>query len=663
MRTVFGFIERILSRNNAFFKVIAYVQNNQLIEVEDHYIDFPNNGKVFFYNITDNAYVGKLGFYTLSESSTFDDDLPTSSKYVVSTEQNNLGYFEIVEANYSFLNHQHEILTMLQNGMAKTHQFSSKIFLLTTDDFLIGPFSTKLNNKNQWIAEFNDSGLLEVRKNSVNFIKHFDINWGIERYFTSFATTNTPVEHYLDCSTNERIVRDALKILREEKKIQEVSRKVITLLGDLVNETPAEVRKNRISRAYELLQSYLVSDEDIDKLDSELLQYEPVVRKVNVKLAEELEKAKKKLEYEHKKIINETNQLTSRKEKLQTEIKKLEEDRKSSETGLKKANEALQQKIKDMQENVYQTFLNLLPSLNLPTEQPGTSSIVTHTQNSQWFVRENEKEIAIQDVGDLIGKITANLEQINVKEEDAKFIALIAIGAMLFRKPLIIKGENSFDIAQTLGWTVAGNDHITIFPDIKGYSNEVLVSCFQSYKRFDSLKSLHVSNIEASSAELYIPSFINYWGISTNPTYPDLLILSVKNMDELSESFLNQLKYAPIIDTGKMAIKGRVRSARLQGAISFGYTCAEAVIGNTELISKKSNAYKEFKNVLEEIIGMDAQKIKNEFNEWFCLLEASSYSEEEINKWVLSTFLYNYIDSEQFNNIAEELMVEQVLNF
>lgn len=661
METVFGFIERIHGNRYAFLKVLARLKNDQLIEIENHIEEFPNNGKIIYYNIPENVYAGTLGFYTLTESGSYDSTIPISSKYAVSSEISSLGYLEIIETNYSFSKNKQEIISMLQNGIAKTHEISSRVVLLTADDYLVGPFSSKLKNEDKWIAEFNDSGLLEVRNNNVNIIKYRDVNFGVERYFISASTINTPVDNYLDCSTNERVVRDALKILKEEKEVQEISRKVTKMLGDLVSETPFEVRKDRVSRARELLQNYLISDEEISRLDHELLQYGAVIEKINEKVAEQLVEAKKKLEDRHKKIINETKQLTSRKEKLQGEIKDLTGNKNRAEIELEKANEALQQKIKDMQENVYQTFLNLIPASGLPTAQVETSAAVTNIQSSQWFVQENEKEMAIGDIVHLIEKLTANLKQINVEKHDAKFIALTVIGAILFRKPLILKGDKSFDMAQTLGWAIAGNEHITIFPDIKGYSNEALVSCFQNYKRLNTIKSLHLSNIESSSTELYMPSFIDYWGVSMNASYPELLMLSVKDIDELSKDFLDKLKYIPIIDTEEMGTKGRLRNARLQGAITFGFISTDAVIGNIELMNKKSKAYRDFKYALEEITGIDVRKIKNEFKEWFCLFENGSDSDEEIIKWVLQTFLHDYMEIEQFRSIADELLVEQML--
>ena len=138
-------------------------------------------------------------------------------------------------------------------------------------------------------------------------------------------------------------------------------------------------------------------------------------------------------------------------------MKNIKEKKKQADSDLKKANDALQQKLKEMQENVYHTLLDLLPNSHmLSTVEVTTNSL--NEPSSQWFVQEKEeKETFVKEIDDtLMQHLIKNLEQIDVKKE-ARFIALTVIGAILFRKPIILKGENSFDIAQTIGWSISGN--------------------------------------------------------------------------------------------------------------------------------------------------------------------------------------------------------------
>ncbi|MBV7508621.1 hypothetical protein KW850_25730 [Bacillus sp. sid0103] len=660
MKTVFGFIDRIDGRKRTFLGVLANVQNNKLIDIKNPYEEFPNNGKIFVPFPSEEMYNGKLGFFILTESGTYNSDIPSSSKYIVSHEAPHIGYFEVVESDYNFLTQQQEIVNIIQKGIMPSFNFTSKILLSTQDDYLIGPFSVKLNKDNKWVGQVDDTGIIEVRRNKEYFIKYQDFNSGVYRYFISTEITNSPVDNYLDCASDERIVREALKILKEEKKFQEISRAVIKNLADLVNELPPIVKKGRIYKAINLLQSHSISEESIDIFDSELIQYDVVESRINKKVEEALEEEKKKLEDKHRKIINETKQLITLKEKLQTDVKIIKEKQDKADIDLKKANDALQQKLKEMQENVYRTLVNLLPNSNvLSNVKVNTNSL--NEPPSQWFVQEKEeKETLIMEINTLLDHLIRNLEHIGV-EKEARFIAFTVIGAILFRKPIIIKGENGFDIAQTIGWSISGNDHLTIFPEIHGYSNDSLISCFQDYKRLESVKSLHVSSIENSSAELFLPSFVDYWTVSTNKLYPDLLLISAKDIEEISDSFLSKLKYSPVINTDNFGSKGRLRKARLQGNITFGFTLLE-IFDESLWVKKKSKSFKEFKQVLEETIKLKPSRISNDFKDWFCLFENNDFEEEELTKWLVQIFLQDYIDSDKFNEIIEELIIEELQN-
>ena len=202
-------------------------------------------------------------------------------------------------------------------------------------------------------------------------------------------------------------------------------------------------------------------------------------------------------------------------------------------------------------------------------------------------------------------------------------------------------------------------DHLTIFPEIQGYSNDSLISCFQNYKRLESVKSLHVSSIENSSAELYLPSFVDYWTVSTNNLYPDLLLISVKDIEEISNSFLTKLKYTPVINTDNLGSKGKLRKARLQGNITFGFTPLE-ILDESIWIKKKSRAFKEFKQVLEETTKLKPSRISNDFKDWFCLFENDDFEEEELTKWLVQILLQDYMGSDEFNEILEELIIEEI---
>jgi len=244
-----------------------------------------------------------------------------------------------------------------------------------------------------------------------------------------------------------------------------------------------------------------------------------------------------------------------------------------------------------------------------------------------------------------------------VKKDQASFITFTVVGAILFRRPLIVIGENNFDISQVIGWSLSGNDHLTIFPDIKGFSNEVLVKLFNSYSRPENIKSVQLSNIENSSADLYLPSFLNYWQVSIDSSYPELFIVSINDLAELSEGFINKFKFSPIINTDELGKKGQLRKSRLNHSINFGYISKEMLL-DYEITSKNPVLFDDFKEEIEEVLNLKPRRIKEEFKFWFELLDSFNCAQQNTMIWILDSLLKGYISDKNFESIYEELIMK-----
>lgn len=656
MKTIFGIIEKEKrpDKKFMFIKVLAEYENYQLTEVKNPTIDYPSEGDVMWSPVPDGINVGKLGFYTIEERIDDYASKPIYSKYLVNQEIVDLRYYEIVKIPFSLVQNK-EITYLIQNGFDAPQQFTSEILLLTTDNFLIGPYRPKQTKELKWVADFNDDRLLEIRQNNMDMVKYYDKNVGTFRYFTSTMLLDT-VEDYLDCATNERIIRYALKTLKDEKHVQDISRKVINQLSDLVSELPSEIRYERITRAIELLTKYKVEQEDIAHFEQELLQYPAIQDKIQELLEEKLVIERKKIENENKKIINETQQLRREKELLLATINKIKQQIRESEENLKKADEALEQKLKDMKHNIFQTLTDLIPFTSLGLNISHNDS--NYRNDSQWIVKETAETIIYDDVSSLVKSLVKNLSMINIEEKQALLIAKTTLGAILFRKPIIFKGNFSFEISQVIGWTISGNDHLTIFPDIKNFSNQALISSFSNYMRLDYIKSVHLCQIENSSAELYLPSFLDYWKVSIEESLPELILISIKDYNELTDSFIQKLQFVPIIDTDKMIINSDIRTLRKNYSLMFGSIPSHPFIEDV-LLKKKSSEFSNFLEVVQEVIPFAQHR--DSFKKWFRLLEDESLDEDVVSIWVVKVLLQPYISNEQTEKILEELYVESIV--
>ncbi|WP_461201967.1 hypothetical protein [Anoxybacillus sp. TBDG-1] len=657
MKTIFGVIERERKPNKKymFVKVLAEYKDLQLIEVKNPRLDYPSEGEAIWSPAPYDANVGKLGFFTVLERNEEDYLGGTIySKYMVYRELGDLKYYEVFKMPFSLAQNK-EIIYLIQNGIDTPQRFSSEILLLTKDDYLIGPYRIKQSKDGKWVIDSSDDKWLEIRKKSINLVEYYDKNIGGMRYFTSTMLIDH-VEDYLDCATNERIMRYALKTLKEYQQIQEISRKVISQLSDLVGELPSQVHYERIMAAIELLTEYEVTEEDIIRFEGELLQYPAIQKKLETLLEEKFNAEKRRIEEEHRKTLNETAQLRKEKEHLLLEMEKLIQQIKISEEKLKKADEALNEKIRGMKENIFRTLADLAPlaSLGLTVSQ---HQVTNYRIESPWTVKDNEETTVYDNIYDLMEHAVKNLSMLGIEDNKALLMTKTVIGAMLFRTPIVVKGGSSFELAQVIGWTIAGNEHLTIFPDMKNFNNQTLVESFSNYVRSDCVKSVHLCQIENSPAELYLPSFLDYWRVSIEESLPELILISIKEDSDLTNSFVQKLPFVPIINADEIVTDANIRSLRKAHSLVFGSIASRLLIED-DILRRKSSEFSNFLEIVKEVMPFTKQK--ESFKKWFRLLEDDLLDEEIVSLWITKVLLQPYIDKEKATKILDEFDHESI---
>ncbi len=638
-----------------FVKVLAEYKDLQLIEVKNPRLDYPSEGEAIWSPAPYDANVGKLGFFTVLERNEEDYLGGTIySKYMVYRELGDLKYYEVFKMPFSLAQNK-EIIYLIQNGIDTPQRFSSEILLLTKDDYLIGPYRIKQSKDGKWVIDSSDDKWLEIRKKSINLVEYYDKNIGGMRYFTSTMLIDH-VEDYLDCATNERIMRYALKTLKEYQQIQEISRKVISQLSDLVGELPSQVHYERIMAAIELLTEYEVTEEDIIRFEGELLQYPAIQKKLETLLEEKFNAEKRRIEEEHRKTLNETAQLRKEKEHLLLEMEKLIQQIKISEEKLKKADEALNEKIRGMKENIFRTLADLAPlaSLGLTVSQ---HQVTNYRIESPWTVKDNEETTVYDNIYDLMEHAVKNLSMLGIEDNKALLMTKTVIGAMLFRTPIVVKGGSSFELAQVIGWTIAGNEHLTIFPDMKNFNNQTLVESFSNYVRSDCVKSVHLCQIENSPAELYLPSFLDYWRVSIEESLPELILISIKEDSDLTNSFVQKLPFVPIINADEIVTDANIRSLRKAHSLVFGSIASRLLIED-DILRRKSSEFSNFLEIVKEVMPFTKQK--ESFKKWFRLLEDDLLDEEIVSLWITKVLLQPYIDKEKATKILDEFDHESI---
>lgn len=652
MLKVLGMIERFTSDNkHAYIRVIAKVIEDKLVPIEDVIEEFPNRGNAFCFNVLPQSQVGDIAFYCLTESSNYNEHSYNSAKYAASIAHLDIRFLELRRVDFSFNQEKQKIISFLQNDFQVEEINTKELYLFSNDKYLIGPISIKFNNSRKWVGDFEVNNVIAVRKLHDNPIQVFERLQDEMRFFLTNYQLKNPIIDELDCATDERVIRDALKILKEEKGITEISRKVIKLLVDEVTSISVDTKKNRVNRAIYLLQERILDENLIGMFDEEIIQYPAAKRVIDKAIDRESQEAVRKIEEEHSKITNKTLELEKKKVLLETQLDQLKKGITNSESELQKAEKTLHRKLTEMQKNVYETMLNQLPSINL-NSNGGTSTSL----NSQWIIQDDENANEIDNLTLLLEKLIENIKRLNIESVEACLLAKTIFGAIIFRQPLIIKGAQSFELCQVIKWSLsAGNNSLTIFPDLQGYSNELLINSFNRFKGLEYLKTMHIANIENSSAELYISSFVDYWKLALDPIFPDLLLISIKNEDDVSGNLLNNLRFAPIINTDNLQIRCNLRKIRQKNEFTY-HQFQMDFIEESEILVKKALEYQYFYDALLKLSLWDAKQIRYQYKDWFRLLDdGETFDEDVVTKWILETMVQPFVSHEDYYQLLEEL--------
>ncbi|KPC97701.1 hypothetical protein LR69_04087 [Geobacillus sp. BCO2] len=331
---------------------------------------------------------------------------------------------------------------------------------------------------------------------------------------------------------------------------------------------------------------------------------------------------------------------------------------KEREERLKKADKALELKIKEMKDNIFHTLVDLLPFTNLGLNVP-VHNASDDRNHSEWVVKDvDETTVYYEDINHLMTSIAENLCMIGMQENKAWLTAKTIIGAILFRKPVVVKGEFSFELSQAIGWAVAGNDHLTVFPDIRNFTNKTLINSFSCYTRPDCVKSLHLCQIENSPAELYLQSFLDHWRVSIDESLPELILISIKEESELTDSFIQKLSFSPVISANEMITTPDIRLLRKTHRLVFGSIPARLLVEG-KILKEKSSEFNNFVEIVQEVMSFTKQK--EAFKKWFRLLEDERFEEEAVSVWVVKVLLQPYVDREQAKKILEEFDSENIL--
>ncbi|WP_192948861.1 hypothetical protein [Anoxybacillus flavithermus] len=126
----------------------------------------------------------------------------------------------------------------------------------------------------------------------------------------------------------------------------------------------------------------------------------------------------------------------------------------------------------------------------------------------------------------------------------------------------------------------------------------------------------------------------------------------------MTDSFIQKLPFAPIIDADGMVTNANIRSLRKARSLVFGSISSHLLIED-DILRRKSSEFSSFLEIVKEVIPFTKQK--ESFYKWFRLLEDELLEEEEVSVWITKVLLQPYIANEKAMKILEEFDYESMI--
>ena len=628
---IFG---NLYHKNTPRFNIVALYQNGQLqaIDKEMKKELFPNAGAVF---VPHDIFVPskiKYGLYEIYESPTYEPEKPTSHKYALGSEVKDVMLYEVIQIRESV--HAEHLYEKFQNGFRFPYEPLANVLIHTEDDFLIGPLQLK-KRSNDDVWEVPDANFVPYRRNNLEFLRYENayVNEP-ERFFVVSDITREPEIGYVDIASNERAIREILKLIRENADFGELTRKVIRQLGEWGNTgyISEPHLQQRLQRVIRILKSHTLDETLMEDVQKTVFNLPYVQSHIKKELESYQLRYRKQFEEEHRELSGQVKQLKADRDRITREldVKRKEKDR--LEQSIQQLQAKTEEKIAEIQSNVLEVFINQLTLKGL-----AFSEISSALSRSSGRISAEPSLYALTlnlraPVYDKLEDFWAGLEQ-QIRIPEYRLLAQTIACAVAIDSPIVITGKRSLELAQLLAQSVAANETITVLPEVHSFSLEGLVEKFKSYQHEQAVKALILHNAHLTSAEFSLPAFLTLKRWSNESMVPDLVILSIDEPETATE-FLNKFQLPPVLDADSL-IKKPVpkRFDRTEGCGQLMLTMIDKM--SVEGVTGEREAFEEW---LLDKHGLELNPWPKQFDDWLVFLSLADSRQAVLFQWMWRMF-------------------------
>jgi len=614
------------------FNIIALYERGQLqhLDKERKIELFPNTGNVFVPYDPQLPDRVKYGLFEVSESYSYDPDKVTSLKYSLGMGIARIPLYEVIQIME--LAQDDHLIERLRRGFRLAHEPLPNVLIHTSDDYLIGPLQLKKrNNEEVWDIQDDSS---PYRQNCFDLFRYENTYLNEpERFFVVADLTKEPVVGDIDLASNERVIRDILRMIRENADLGDLTRKIIRQLGEWGNTgyISDELVQRRLQRTIRILSVHTLDQALIDEVQQTLFELPYVQTYVNQQLDEYRIGFRKQLEEEHLKLSRQINSLRAETERSGKELDTIRMERDKLEQTLFQLQEKSEAKIAEIQTNVIGEFINQLAWRGLGFAETSSALAAPERTSAEptMYAISLERQAPIYDK---LEDYWAYLEP-NLRMPESRLIAQTLLCAATTDVPVLIVGKRSLELAQLLAHYTTASETITVLPEIHTFSLEGLTKKFQMFRKAQAVKSLLLHNAHLTSAEFSLPSFLKLRRWSQGSIAPDLVFLSIDDQ-EAAEAFMDKFRLSPVLNADQLIRKvadRRVVPPEECGQIMLSML-DELKIDDTE---DERVAFEEW---LLETHSMELGPIPRQFDVWLAYLRISGDAPLHRYQWMWQIF-------------------------
>ena len=510
--------------------------------------NFPNNGKVFvtdYYNPPQKEF---FKLFELNESNSYDESKPNSMKYSLGKEIYNVGLFEVIDLDESITLEKSKIVEKLTKGVYIPFYISNQILFRTSDDFLIGPLQMKFV-EGVYIIEDLNTDFIQYYQQEIDIVPILDEYKNQERLFCTNNLFNENIEGWIDVADEMRVISDALKQLKDNVELGELSRKMISTLKEwYISQRVKEPHlQERLNRAIDIMQSNTLEHETVESFTKLLFDLQITEQIVN-------ERTSLKFNQEYEKFLKLNKQLIKECTERKLELNNLEEKYLKTTRNLEMAEvrysefeKIMNDKIYSLKNNFAMNYADQLILSKFPNILPSSENPIPDDSSQSFIKYQSIVGTKINDFLDFTNKLKNNLA--NFKGVgNPEVLASIVVTAILLEEPIIIYGNTSYELAQCISKTIACEQTISIIPEIDKFSLNDLNKFHNYYGESELINSLIIHNPHLTSALYSLPAYLNQNKWTSETSISNLILITIDSFEE-ANLFIEKMLDKPIINS------------------------------------------------------------------------------------------------------------------